>query len=480
MRTKVLLCVSLLLLPMLASAEDKKYEIDGIWYKINLDWKTAEVTFGEEKYSGVVSIPDRIFVNDNDNEIYDQFSVTKIGEMAFKDCKDLTNVVLSKNTESIGREAFMNCVGLEKINFYDCPIGVISESAFENSGIELANFNETTTRIGENAFRNCEKLRSVRISKYIFELGAGAFYGCSELTDVTLRTTSATDQGGYETQLRKIEAETFAYCPKATIEIPEGIRVIGEGAFCGNERAVWFLPHSLESIESKAFQDCPVMKVTCYATKPPVVSPDAFDNPQEIVLFVPYADRYKSADTWKDFGTIKQESLPEDLKYKPYPPTIEYVDGQLHFSSMDDNVVFQSSIDCDDKGNYEGETVSLSATYHIRAEAYFPGKCSSEMVHAYLCWIDLESKKEEISTSINGFEEVVPVEAKGVPVLIERRGDMVIIKGAAEGTPVHIYNMSGVELVSGEISGPVTSFTALNSGTVIVKVGEYSIKIVRN
>lgn len=477
MKTKVLLCVSLLFLPMLASAEDKKYEIDGIWYKINLDWKTAEVTFGEEKYSGVVPIPDRIFVSDDDNEIYDQFSVTRIGEMAFKDCKDLTGVVLSKNTESIGREAFVNCVSLEKVNFYDCPILGIGESAFENSGIESAIFNETTVRIGENAFRDCKKLRNVSISKYILELGAGAFYGCSELIDATLRTTSATDQEGYETQLRTIEAETFAYCPKATIEIPEGISVIGEGAFRGNEQAVWYLPHSLESIESKAFQDCPVMKVSCYATKPPMVSPDAFDNPQKIVLFVPYADRYNSADTWKDFGTIKNSPLPEDLMYRPYPPTIEYVDGQLHFSSMDDNVVFQSSIDCDDKGSYEGETVSLSATYHIRAEAYFLGKCSSEMVHAYLCWIDLEPKKEEIGTSINEFEEVVPVEAKGMPVLIERRGDMVIIKGAAEGTPVHVYNQSGYELVSGEITGPVTSFRVLAGGVAIVKVGEYSIKI---
>ena len=435
----VLLSV-VLCLPMLAIADNKKYEIDGIWYIVNLENNTAEVTSGDENYTGEVSIPYQINVVDGDlNGI---FPVTRIGEKAFKDCKDLTRVGFPKGLESIGREAFKNCVGLESINLYDSDIRVI----------------------GESAFWNCKKLRSVLIPCSVSQLSAGAFYGCSGLETVVLETES-----GFETNLDTIGEEAFAYCPKAAIEIPEGVRVIGAGAFLGNEKAVWYLPHSLEVIESKAFQDCPVTKVYCYATKPPMVGTSAFDNPQEASLFVPYADRYRSADVWKDFGTIKQESLPEDLKYKPYSPTIEYADGELHFSSMDENVSFSSSVECEDAGHYHGESVSLSATYHIRAEAS-NDKCSSDITYASLCWIDLESKKEDISTSVG--------EVKGMPILVEKRGETVTIKGATEGMPVHIYSISGQELVSGKISGPVTSFTALNSGAVIVIVGDYSIKII--
>lgn len=466
----------LICLPMLAVADDKKYEVDGIWYKLNLVTYTAEVTFGDGMYSGEVTIPYEINVTDGD--LNAMFEVKGIGERAFKDCADLTGVTLPKEFESIGREAFKNCASLKNINLYEA-VRFIGESAFENcTGLESVHFYEHIYSIAENAFRNCKKLQSVTIPRYIIELGACAFYGCDALVNVTLETFSATEQEGYDTQLRTIGAEAFAYCPKAAIEIPEGIRMIGSGAFLGNEKAVWQIPHSLETIESDAFQDCPVTKLYCYATKPPVVSPDAFDNVQQITLFVPYADRYKSADTWKDFGTIENNPLPEDMAFRTYPPTIEYANGQLHFSSMDDNVVFESSIDCEDTGNYNGEYVSLSATYHIRALASIPGKSESEMIHAYLCWIDLNPTNEDISTSINEFVKVEPVEVKGIPVLIERRGEMVIIKGAAEGTPVHIYDLTGRELVSGKITGSVTSFRSIESGMAIVKVGEYSIKII--
>jgi len=464
----------LMFLPMSVSADDKKCEIDGIWYILNPDSLTAEVTFGDEKYSGAVSIPATINVVDGDmNKI---FAVTQIGEKAFKDCKELTSVGLPKGFESVGREAFMNCAALKDINL-DEAVRFVGESAFQNSGLESVFFYKNIYSIGKNAFRDCKKLQNVSISQSIIELGAGSFYGCSELVNVTLEVSSATDLVGYETQLRTIGAEAFAYCPKAAIEIPEGIRVIGEGSFLGNEKAVWYLPHSLETIEACAFQDCPVTQVYSYATQPPVVSPDAFENVQNIVLFAPHADRYKEADTWKDFGSIENCPLPEDLLYRPYPPTIEYVDGQLCFSSMDDDVHFSSSIDCEDAGKYDGESVNLSATYHIRAQAYITGKTASDIIHAYLCWIDLEPKNEDVGTYLSEYEKDEPFEAKGVPVLIERRGEMVIIKGAAKGRQVYIYNLEGKELASGQITGPVTSFNVSASGMAIVRIGEYSIKI---
>ena len=91
----------LMFLPMSVSADDKKCEIDGIWYILNPDSLTAEVTFGDEKYSGAVSIPATINVVDGDmNKI---FAVTQIGEKAFKDCKELTSVGLPKEFESVGQ-----------------------------------------------------------------------------------------------------------------------------------------------------------------------------------------------------------------------------------------------------------------------------------------------------------------------------------------------------------------------------------------
>ena len=452
-------------LPLMAQADDKKYEVNGIWYTVDLVTFTAEVTSGDEKYSGEVSIPYQVNVVDGD--LNGVFNVRRIGEKAFKDCKGMTGVGIPQGLEAIGREAFKNCASLKTINLFESEVRSIGESTFENcTALETVSFNEHTFDIGEKAFKDCRKLRYVSIPYSIQQLGAGAFYGCDGLETVELLTDDGT-----ETHLDRIGEEAFAYCPKAAIGIPEGIREIGAGAFRGNGKAVWYLPHSLESIESNAFQDCPVTSVHCYATKPPMVSKDAFDNPQKAVLCVPYADRYKSADTWKDLGTIENSPIPEELRYRPYPPTIEYADGQLHFSSMDDDVEFNSFIECEDAGrHYNEESVSLSALYHIRAEAYIEGRPSSDQIHAYLCWIDREQEKEPISTS------VAEVKVKGTPILVERRNDVITIKGAAVGTSVRIYNLSGEELVSRKITDTVTSFVTPWKN-LIVKVGEYAIKI---
>ena len=68
------------------------------------------------------------------------------------------------------------------------------------------------------------------------------------------------------------------------------------------------------------------------------------------------------------------------------------------------------------------------------------------------------------------------VKVKGTPILVERRNDVITIKGAAVGTSVRIYNLSGEELVSRKITDTVTSFVTPWKN-LIVKVGEYAIKI---
>ena len=172
------LLLLLICLPMLAVADDKKYEVDGIWYKLNLVTYTAEVTSGDGMYSGEVTIPYEINVTDGD--LNAMFEVKGIGERAFKDCADLTGVTLPKEFESIGREAFKNCASLKNINLYEA-VRFIGESAFENcTGLESVHFYEHIYSIAENAFRNCKKLQSVTIPRYIVELGAGAFYGCDD------------------------------------------------------------------------------------------------------------------------------------------------------------------------------------------------------------------------------------------------------------------------------------------------------------
>ena len=105
-----------------ASAYD--VEVDGIYYDIT--GTTATVTSGDNKYSGDIVIPESITYNNS------KYSVTSIGDWAFKECSGLTSVTIPNSVTSIGDYAFYDCCSLTSITipnsvtsigdgtFYDC------------------------------------------------------------------------------------------------------------------------------------------------------------------------------------------------------------------------------------------------------------------------------------------------------------------------------------------------------------------------
>ena len=100
------LCAMLMSIGTLTATEYANVQIDGIYYNLNdnyqikVDGQTvyiqrAEVTSNPNKYSGNITIPDSVTYQGV------KFSVMAIGNSAFQDCSNLTNVVLPKSTTSI-------------------------------------------------------------------------------------------------------------------------------------------------------------------------------------------------------------------------------------------------------------------------------------------------------------------------------------------------------------------------------------------
>ena len=82
-----------------ASAYDVK--VDGIYYNLISKGNVAEVTYGDNKYEGDITIPSSI----NVNEV--EYSVTSIGRSAFSSCSRLTSITIPNSVTSIGDYAFM-------------------------------------------------------------------------------------------------------------------------------------------------------------------------------------------------------------------------------------------------------------------------------------------------------------------------------------------------------------------------------------
>ena len=106
-----------------ASAYDVK--VDGIFYNILKKAKNAVVTRGDYYYSGDVTIPGTITV---DNVVY---NVTSIGEEAFSYFTGLTSITIPNSVTSIVEWAFSGCTGLTSITI---PSSVTSIGEFAFTG----------------------------------------------------------------------------------------------------------------------------------------------------------------------------------------------------------------------------------------------------------------------------------------------------------------------------------------------------------
>ena len=108
----------LLILSLFSSFSALAYDckVDGIYYDLNNDDKTASVTYmglytsdNKDAYVGNIIIPESITYSGT------TYSVTSIGDNAFWGCSGLTSVTIGNSVTSIGDYAFYDCTGLHSL-----------------------------------------------------------------------------------------------------------------------------------------------------------------------------------------------------------------------------------------------------------------------------------------------------------------------------------------------------------------------------
>ena len=265
------------------SASALKVEVDGIYYNlISSKGNVAEVTKGDKKYEGDITIPSSINVNE------EEYTVTSIGNDAFYRCSGLTSVTIPNSVKSIGELAFSRCSSLTSITIPN-----------------------SVTSIGSSAFAYCSSLTSVTIPNSVKSIRAYTFYDCSGLTSVT---------------------------------IPNSVKSIGELAFynCSGLTSV-AIPDSVTSIGGWAFELCEnIENVYCYAEEVPSTDVDAFYNSdiEKATLHVPASaiEAYKTTAPWSGFGTIKAIEGTEGIEsVEARGIAIQAAGGFINISGLDNN-----------------------------------------------------------------------------------------------------------------------------------------------
>ena len=251
---------------------------------------TVEITYNNSNpdynsYTGYVSIPSTITHNGT------TYTVTGIGNYAFRNCDGLTGVSIPNTVKTIGNFAFYDCPGLTVINI---PYGVtkLGWDALGKTGLTAAYIPNSVTYMGSEMFYYCTSLRSVTLPESITYIDMRSFQGCTSLTRIV---------------------------------IPDGVTTIYSDAFkgCTSLQDVT-IPRTTTTIKSGAFTGCTALNtVSCFATTPPslyndnVFPSEAYSN---ATLQVPSAvqSTYQAANGWKLFSHINgvnYDFVLSNLKY---------------------------------------------------------------------------------------------------------------------------------------------------------------------
>ena len=178
----------------------------------------------------VTVIDEDAFCESDITSIVIPWTVRKIDEDAFVDCKNLVSVTLSEGLESISNSAFYGCTALKSITL---PASLRGVSSY--------------------AFRGCISLEEVVILGDT-RLENGIFQDCTSLKSITVKSPGN---------------ETYPYgssiCPQESLQtlvLSEGLTKIGSWAFADTpELKEVYLPKSLTEIDSCAFLRSGITKV---------------------------------------------------------------------------------------------------------------------------------------------------------------------------------------------------------------------------
>ena len=226
--------------------------------------------------------------------------ITSIGENAFYGCSGINKIVFESNTnlKNIGNSAFYQCTNMAGILDIPDSVETIGEYAFyEDKNITELNLSNKLGKLGKYAFYNCDNISGTVVfpadlrvvEDYCFEydkkinqikfesvgdkgvnnIGVGVFEGNYKLSSIIFPNT-----------LQSIGTHSFYSCYNIKkINFPQGLKKINYNAFegCTNlEVLTW--SKELNEIYSGAFKRCSNLKILPDMSKMNFIGQSAFED----------------------------------------------------------------------------------------------------------------------------------------------------------------------------------------------------------
>ena len=178
-------------------------------------------------------------------------NISTIGNYAFADLSEVTEITLPTTVYEIGDYAFKNCAGLKSVEIPNSlELGIISEGMFYGcTSLETIKLPDNIQKIENLAFANCKSLRSFIVPKDVTQISEGTFLNCESLSNIILGD-----------EITSIGNSAFIGCNLTEIQLPSGIESIGEDAFVRNKFTEIIIPSGVSKLGAGAFSGCELLQ----------------------------------------------------------------------------------------------------------------------------------------------------------------------------------------------------------------------------
>ena len=299
---------------------------------------------------------------------------------AFSGCTALADITLPRNLKTING-AFAGCTSLTDIavaeeNPYFCTMsGIVYSKDQKTIAAYPAGRPDTafaipegTTGIGNGAFYGCTNLTQVTIPEGVTSIGDRAFYTCTGLTEITIPegVTSIGDCafGGYHTFDYEHYTEHIVNMNLTSITLPNSLTSIGDGAFqfCTKLESI-VIPDGVTAIERGTFYGCESLQSISIPDSVMAIGGSAFIGCKSLKS-VAIPSGVTSIDTWTFTAC-------ESLASVTIPDSVTKI-GQTAFDGCTalKDVYFLGTKDAWQKVSIESENEAITenATIHYFSE----------------------------------------------------------------------------------------------------------------
>lgn len=383
------------------------YAFEGCTSLTSVTIGNGVISIGESAFEGctsltsitipdsVTSISDSAFLNCTSLTcITIPDSVTSIGWSAFSGCTSLTNVTIPDSVTEIGSFAFSDCSNLNEINYngtisqwksiqgysyvskpINCTDGVfknvvtidsfeyefgdhtasivgytgtienltipesisyedytfeitsIADSAFSNcASLKSVTIPDSVIRIGDSAFEDCTSLTSIKIPYSVTSIGFSAFEGCKRLRSFSVNESNSNYSSQDGVLFNKDKTEIIQYPignERAIYDVPNSVNSIRDSAFSGcTSLTSLTIPESVKDISDSAFYGCVDLNKIYYSgTKSQWKAINIGSNNDKLI-----ENLVKCTDGFILNKTDATDAVTDNLKYKlNYDETAEIV-----------------------------------------------------------------------------------------------------------------------------------------------------------